>query len=79
MTFSNTIIILSLNLIASSPTPIIHEHPHPQNSLTETPFSIVNGKYVKDKESAYKLLLWLILLIDFSQKKQNEDFSGQAT
>lgn len=60
MTFCNTIIILSLKLIAPSATPIIHEHAHPQNTLTVTPFSILNGKYVKDKESTYKLLLWLI-------------------
>ena len=49
MTFSNTVINLSLKLISPSAAPIIHEHLHPQNSLTVTPFSIINGKYIKDK------------------------------
>jgi hypothetical protein len=40
---------LSLKLISPSAAPIIHEHLHPQNSLTVTPFSIINGKYIKDK------------------------------
>lgn len=49
MAFLNTVITLSLKLITPLATPIIHEHTHPQNSLTVTPFSIINGKYVKDK------------------------------
>ena len=49
MAFANTVINLSLKLISPSAVPIIHEHVHPQNSLSVTPFSIINGKYIKDK------------------------------
>lgn len=79
MTFFNTVINLSLKLISPSAVPIVHEHAHPQNSLTATPFSIINGKHIKDKESTFNMLLWLIQLSDFSQRKPNEDFSGQST
>ena len=56
MTFSNTVLNLSLKLISPSAAPIIHEHAHPQNSLTVTPFSIINGKYIYKMENISALI-----------------------
>jgi len=60
MTFTNTMIREQLKLIAPNMAPIINEHPHPQNTIMACPFTIINGKYLRDKEATYKLLLTLI-------------------